>query len=430
MKKLRILVTLLVAALTLATLSATQAEAQQRHTSRARGAVTYTLNAKVLDGGQQIVSVTLNTHRKGIVASSLSPSTFTVHAKGTDPYGLDPTTVFGTFDVDRVVTGVHLDKRGNIVIDLKYGNAADGTGVAGASTFAWANGEGRNIMLDLTYTITQNQPVTLRDGSTITFSSLKQGRVSDPEVDAYGYGKAAGLKYRLYKPWSHGARPLIIWLHGGGEGGWSRAYNNDLPLIANRGALGFSTREAQRIFGGAYVLVPQANDYWLNDAAQNYSARLKKLIDSVVKRNHVDRGRIYVVGASNGGYMTPQLVADNPGFFAAEVPTCPVVTFNGTTMLTDAELASIKTPTWVVQAKSDPVVPFEANGKHVAETVPGALLSAYDNVTWDGVTYNGHWSWIYVARNDPKNDQGQHLWQWMAAQSTHPKGGHQHHHHR
>lgn len=416
MKKLRILVTLLVAALTLSVFSATQAEAKQRPT-KARGAVAFTLNAKVLDGGQQIVSVTLKTHRKGIVASSLNAGTFAVHAKGTNPYtSLDPATVFGTFDVDRTVTGVRLDKRGDIVIDLKYGNAADSTGVAGASTFAWANSAGRNIMLDLTYTITQKQPIKLRDGSTITFSSLKQGRVSDPEVDAYRYGKAAGMKYRLYKPWSRSARPLIIWLHGGGEGGWSQAYNNDLPLIANRGALGFSTRAAQRIFGGAYVLVPQANDFWLNDAAQNYSARLKKLIDTVVKRNHVDRSRIYVVGASNGGYMTPQLVADNPGFFAAQVPICPVVSFNGTTMLTDAELASIKTPTWVVQAKNDPVVPFEANGKHIAATVPGALLSAYENVTFNGVTYNGHWSWIYVARNDPKNDKGQHTWQWMAKQ--------------
>lgn len=415
MKKLRILVTLLVAALTLTTVSATQADAKQRHV-RARGAVTFTLNAKVLDGGQQIVSVTLNTHRKGIVASSLNTGTFGVHAKGVDPYGLDPTTVFGTFDLDRTVTGVRLDKRGNIVINLKYGNAADGTGVPGASTFAWANGEGRNIMLNLTYTIKQLQPIKLRDGSTITFASLKQGRVSDPEVAAYGSGKAAGMKYRLFKPATHKARPLIIWLHGGGEGGWAKAYNNDLPLIANRGALGFSTRAAQRIFGGAYVLVPQANDFWLNDAAQNYSKRLKKLIDTVVKRNHIDRSRIYVVGASNGGYMTPQLVADNPGFFAADVPICPVVAYNGTTVLTDAELASIKTPTWVVQAKNDPVVPFEANGKHLAATVPGALLSAYENVTFNGVTYNGHWSWIYVARNDPKNDKGQHIWQWMAKQ--------------
>ncbi|MBN9104799.1 MAG: prolyl oligopeptidase family serine peptidase [Propionibacteriaceae bacterium] len=429
MKKLRILVTMLVAALTLCTLSATQAEARHRPV-RPPAAATFTLNAKVLDGGQQIISLTIDTHRLRIKPSSLSAGTFGVHAKGTNPYtSLDPATVFGTFDVDRTVTGVHLDKRGRIVVDLKYGNAPDGTNVDGASTFAWANSEGRNIMLDLAYTVTQKQPITLRDGRSFTFSALKQGRVSDPEVDAYGSGKAQGMKYRLFKPAARGNRPLIVWLHGGGEGGWSQAYNNDLPLIANRGALGFSTRTAQRIFGGAYVLVPQANDYWLNDAAQGYSARLKKLIDGVVKRNHVDRSRIYVVGASNGGYMTPKLAIDSPGYFAADVPIAPVVSFGGTTVLTDAQLTVLrKTPTWVVQAKNDPVVPFEANGKHIYDVVGNALLSAYDDVTWNGVTYNGHWSWIYVARNDPKNDHGQHIWQWMAKQSLHkhfPK-----HHHR
>ena len=44
-------------------------------------------------------------------------------------------------------------------------------------------------------------------------------------------------------------------------------------------------------------------------------------------------------------------------------------------------------------------------------------LLQYADVTFDGVTYDGHWSWIYVARNDPSTAKGQHLWQWMAKQS-------------
>ncbi len=419
MKKLHILIVALVAALALLPFSATTAEA---HSKPVPSAHTFSLNAKVLDGGQQIVSLTIRTGRLGIKASSLSTSTFSVKATGTNPYtSLVPATVFGTFkDVQRTVTGVHLDRHGNIVIDLAYGFTTPG-----AFTFAWANSEQRNIMLDLTYTITQNQPVKLWGGKDYTFSALKQGRVIDPEVDAFGSGSAAGMVYRIYKPKkaAKGKRPLIIWLHGGGEGGWSQAYNNDLPLIANRGALGFITPKAQRIFGGAYVLAPQANDYWLNDAAQGYSARLKKLIDKVVRNNpRIDRNRIYVTGASNGGYMAPKLVVDNPKFFAAEVPIAPALVFNDTAMISDAQLASIKTPTWVVQSKDDPVLPFPVNGQHMAATIPGSLLTAYDNVTWDGVTYNGHWSWIYVARNDPRTGSGLHIWQWMAKQhraSTH-----------
>ena len=390
-------------------------ERAEAHSQPAPSDHTFSLNAKVLDAGQQIVSLTIRTGRLGIKASSLSTSTFSVKATGTNPYiSLDPATVFGTFkDVQRTVTGVHLDRQGNIVIDLAYGFTTPG-----AFTFAWANSEQRNIMLDLAYTVTQNQPVKLWGGKDYTFTSLEQGRVVDPEVAAFGSGKAAGMVYRIYKPKkaADGKRPLIVWLHGGGEGGWSQAYNNDLPLIANRGALGFITPKAQRIFGGAYVLAPQANDYWLNDSAQGYSARLKALIDKVVRNNHIDKSRIYVVGASNGGYMSPKLVVDNPGFFAAVVPIAPALVFNDTTMISDAQLAAIKAPTWVVQSKSDPVLPFAVNGQHMAATIPGALLTAYDNVTWDGVTYNGHWSWIYVARNDPKTDSGVHIWQWMAKQ--------------
>ena len=219
--------------------------------------------------------------------------------------------------------------------------------MAGASTFAWANSESRNIMLDLTYTVTQNQPVKLWGGKDYTFASLKQGRVVDPEVDAFGYGRAAGhgLPPLQAGEGRQGKRPLIIWLHGGGEGGWSQAYNNDLPLLANRGALGFITPKAQRIFGGAYVLAPQANDFWLNDPAMGYSARLKALIDKVVRNNpRIDRSRIYVVGASNGGYMSPKLVVDNPRFFAAVVPIAPALIFNGTTMISDAQLAADQDP--------------------------------------------------------------------------------------
>ena len=237
MKRLRVLVTALVAALSFLSLPITPAQA---HAADRPGPITMTLNAKVLDGGQQIVSVTLDTSRLGIKPSDLSKGTFTVHAKGTDPYGLDPATVFGTYDVDREVTGVSLDRRGRIVIDL-----AHGFGVPGAGTLAWANGVGRNIVLEQTYTITQNRPIRLANGRSVTLTTFRQGTVVDPEVDAYRPGRAGGLAYRLFTPSTgRGARPLIVWLHGGGEGGWAKAQDNDLALQANRGALGFSTREA------------------------------------------------------------------------------------------------------------------------------------------------------------------------------------------
>jgi hypothetical protein len=55
-------------------------------------------------------------------------------------------------------------------------------------------------------------------------------------------------------------------------------------------------------------------------------------------------------------------------------------------------------------------------------------MTLYDHVIWNGYQFNGHWSWIYVARNDPAVD-GTHIWQWMAGQradragSGHPGHG-------
>ena len=42
-------------------------------------------------------------------------------------------------------------------------------------------------------------------------------------------------------------------------------------------------------------------------------------------------------------------------------------------------------------------------------------MTLYDHVIWNGYQFNGHWSWIYVARNDPAIN-GTHIWQWMAEQ--------------
>jgi predicted peptidase len=53
--------------------------------------------------------------------------------------------------------------------------------------------------------------------------------------------------------------PLIIWLHGGGEGGTDPT----VPLLANRAA-NYASDEIQQYFGGAYVLVPQSPTRWMD----------------------------------------------------------------------------------------------------------------------------------------------------------------------
>jgi poly(3-hydroxybutyrate) depolymerase len=387
--------------------------------------VRFTLNAEVLDGGEQVTSITLHTARLGrIDPASLTTGTFSVHAKATSPIPVAAgDQIFSEYDLDRPVTAVRLDHWGNIVLDLSYGE-----GQVGGGTLGYIAGKGRNVVLDLVYTITQNTPIVVRNRRSITIRRFVQGPLSDPEVDAFSYHvSGSGMNYRLYSPGHgrghHAARrgrhPLVVWLHGGGEGGLlpDNYYDNETPLRANRGALGFATPEAQRIFGGAFVVAPQSTSYWIEDGPR-FAPLIREIIDDLVRRYRIDRERIYVAGASNGGYMTMEMTSIYRDLFAAAVPICGVVESlesGGPPLLTDAELREIDTPTWLVASRDDPVVPVEPNTIHAHDLIPGSLMTLYDHVIWNGYQFNGHWSWIYVARNDPTIN-GTHIWQWMAEQ--------------
>src|SRR3954447_18190086 len=289
--------------------------------------VRFRLNAKVLDGGEQVVSITLHTaHLGAIDPASLTTGTFRVHAKATSPIPVAADDqIFSEYDLDRPVTGARLDRRGNIVLDLSYGE-----GQVGGGTLGYIVGKGRNVMLDLVYTIAQNTPIALRDRRQITIARFVQGRLSDPEADAFSYHiSGSGMNYRLYSP-RHGRRfhaagrgghPLVVWLHGGGEGGLlpDHYYDNETTLRANRGALGFAARRAQRIFGGAYVVAPQSTSYWIEDGPR-FAPLIREIIGDLVRRYAIDRRRIYVAGCSNGGYMTMEMTSVYPDLFAAAVP--------------------------------------------------------------------------------------------------------------
>src|SRR5690349_12272832 len=158
----------------------------------------FTLNAETLDGGEQVISLTIATGGLGrIDPASLSTGTFTVHAKATSPIPIAPgDQIFSEYDLDRTVTAVRLDHRGDIVIDLAYGE-----GQVGGGTLGYIVNEGRNVMLDLVYTIIQNAPIRVRRRGSVTIKSFAQGRLSDPEVDAFSYHVSrSGMNYRLYSP--------------------------------------------------------------------------------------------------------------------------------------------------------------------------------------------------------------------------------------
>jgi predicted peptidase len=381
--------------------------------------VGFTLDAEVLDGGEQVTSITLDTARLATIdPASLTNGTFSVHAKATSPIPIAPgDVIYSEYDLDRPVTAARVDHRGDIVLDLSYAE-----GQLGGGTLGYIASKGRNVRLDLVYTVTQNAPISVRRGRPITISSFVQGRLSNPEVDAFSYHvSGSGLKYRLYSPTHRGQdeRPLVIWLHGGGEGASlpDNYYDNETTLRANRGALGFATPQAQRIFSGAYVVAPQSTSYWIEDGPR-FAPLIREIIRDLERRHPIDRERVYVAGCSNGGYMSLEMTTVYPELFAASVPICGVVEpqqAGGPALITDAELAKINTPTWLIASRDDDTVPPATNTIHAHDLIPRSLMTLYDHVIWNGYQFPGHWSWIYVARNDPSIN-GTHIWQWMARQ--------------
>lgn len=388
-------------------------------------AVDFVLNAEVLDGGQQVTSITIDTEDVGPVdPASLTTDTFTVHARASSPSPLlDPAQLFFLYDQDRVVTDVEVDQSGDIVVELLHGE-----GVAGASTLAYSLQTSRNVQVDLEYSVTQDEPIGLLGGGTVSIASFEQGDVVDPEVDRFTAAVSAdGINYRLFTPDGikrNDERPMIVWLHGNGEGGMPGHYNNASQLLANRGALGPATTEAQAIFGGAFVLAPQVPDTWYNLDQSGYAVKLKALIDTLSATLPVDVDRIYVMGASAGGFMTVQMASRYPTAFAAIVATAPALYLNRTQQYTTTEeqiLALNSTPTWFVHARNDATVPYDKASLWAYDLLDEAMLTLYDNVVWNGYEFNGHFSWIYTARNAPTTEKGRTVWEWLARQTTrHP----------
>lgn len=167
------------------------------------------------------------------------------------------------------------------------------------------------------------------------------------------------------------------------------------------------------------MLAPQVPDTWYNTDQARYAQKLRSLVRQVSARNRIDQRRIYLMGASAGGFMSVKLAAAYPTTFAALVPTAPALylTRTGSYQITADEVRRVgDTPTWFIHARNDPTIPYDKASVWAHELLPASLLTLYQDVTWSGVSYNGHWSWIYTARNAPTTDDGTSLWTWMSEQ--------------
>ena len=156
-------------------------------------------------------------------------------------------------------------------------------------------------------------------------------------MEPFAAGREGNVLYRLYSPAAASPRPLILFLHGGGNGGT----DNITHVAADYGCSQFAKK-----YPDFYVLAPQAQepdfammvgrigkmDFAHSDQdgdfgwSRRYLGEVCDLIRGMVADGRVDGRRIYVTGMSMGGAGTLRAMSVGADLFAAAVPVCPTMT--------------------------------------------------------------------------------------------------------
>lgn len=393
----------------------------------------YTMYVEGFDWGPGVTKIILSLD-KTVDADSVSPEKFQAAVEKEGYFG---NTSRGT----RNITGAYTsDEEGNrvegassyITLEMSV-HPDDGT----SNPFFYNFMVGFNVWAN-PYTNT----ITLTDGSSLqagdeTITALdiditaagKIRPIAEEFVSSSFTSHDITLTYASYAPAEDGKKnPLIIWLHGAGEGGT----DTDVTLLGNP-VLNLAKSEIQDIFDGAYVLTPQAPTMWMDngtgaytqDGTSMYTETLMDLIRNYVDGNKdIDTNRIYLGGCSNGGFMTMNMILHYPEYFAAAYPICEAYT---DAWISDEMLEQIKDlPIWFTHAANDPTVNPQTHTVATVERLRemGASnlhFSYFEDVhdtsgNYEGYQYNGHWSWLYTLNNQCEED-GVTIMEWMAEQT-------------
>ncbi|MCZ7470058.1 prolyl oligopeptidase family serine peptidase [Agrobacterium sp. O3.4] len=173
--------------------------------------------------------------------------------------------------------------------------------------------------------------------TTSTFASAEQKAVkSDVTI-------ASDINYLLYTPKDYAGSdktyPLVVWLHGGDQGGRDveKLRTSGLPKMIEEG------RDFPFL-----VFSPQNPSEQLLYPIERVAATLQ----SVVADHRVDRSRIYLIGYSRGGFGAWSMAEQFPETFAAVVPIA------GGGIRHYLNRTNEKTAFWAFHGANDEVIPL------------------------------------------------------------------------
>jgi len=204
---------------------------------------------------------------------------------------------------------------------------------------------------------------------TVALTAAAAPRIETGFLDREVTLNSVGYRYQVYVPVNYAQRklhPVILFLHGVGEGG-------DDGLLQTQVGLGPAIRQARERFP-FIVVFPQArrNQFWVGEMA----TLALKVLDRTVEEFNGDPQRLYVTGISMGGHGTWCVTARAPGKFAAIVPICGFVNVKRPDMPAERKAFVLKgdpfanspdpyvavasqiakVPAWIFHGGADPVI--------------------------------------------------------------------------
>lgn len=184
---------------------------------------------------------------------------------------------------------------------------------------------------------------------------------------AFPCGETGDIKYYVYDPVKQGAGPngkypVLLWLHGATNG------LNGKFCICNCGGELFASPEYQRVMGGAYIIVPLANEKMdengklIETFSEKYFKPLKGIVERVQEGGHT--GKVFAMGGSLGGWLTWKMAEEFPEMFGGIIP------ISTNYIPTDAQLENIarhKTAVYFTLGRHDETLDF---AKDIAPRIP------------------------------------------------------------
>ena len=197
---------------------------------------------------------------------------------------------------------------------------------------------GYHIVIDPIY-YNGDFKLDIRDHDNITSftkGDVDLGNIQVKDMDKFEAKQEGDVIYRLYSPKAEGPRPLLLFLHGGGECG----YDNLLQMTGTLGAIHLAGMYpelyvmAPQAPGNIHEMLPDPSVVFKNTFSttailpgsgwhREYIAKVCDVIRKMIAAGKVDPDKVFVTGLSMGGCGTIRALSVAGDLFAAAAPICP-----------------------------------------------------------------------------------------------------------